>query len=124
MTAATRSLEWFTRRIFTRIITSLARTLREEDLTVVQVATLYLVDERHTMRIGQVARAINRPVPLVSRMVDDLVQRRFLVREEDPKDRRAKILTLSAKGRAFIERAGQSRVLTIVEATAGIRRTS
>lgn len=109
-------LEALTRRMFTRIISALARTLRSEDLGVVQVAALYLVDERGTLRISDVAAAVERPLAAISRPIDDLVQRGLLLRSEDPTDRRARVLRLSAKGHKFLERAGQDRVRTMVEA--------
>ncbi|HKO48609.1 MAG TPA: MarR family transcriptional regulator [Polyangiaceae bacterium] len=118
--AAQAPLEALTRRMFTRIITALARTLKSEDLDVVQVAALYLVDDRGALRIGDVAAAVDRSLTAVSRPIDDLVQRGLLLRAEDPNDRRARVLTLSAKGRKFLARAGTDRVRTMVEATASI----
>lgn len=114
------AVEAFTRRIFTRIIVGLSSTLRDEDLSVAQVATLYLVDERGKLRIGELASEIGRPLPQASRLVDDLVKRGLLVREEDEADRRARVLSLSVKGRAFITRAGESRVQTILGAGASL----
>ena len=104
--------------MFTRIITALARTLRSEDLDVVQVAALYLVDEHGSLRIGDVASAVDRPLTAMSRPIDDLVQRGLLLRAEDPNDRRARVLSLSAKGRKFLARAGADRVRTMLEAAA------
>ena len=106
--------------MFTRIITALARTLKSEDLDVVQVAALYLVDDQGAMRIGDVAAAVDRTLTAVSRPIDDLVQRGLLLRAEDPHDRRARVLTLSAKGRKFLARAGTDRVRTMLDAAAGI----
>jgi len=120
LTAAQAPLEALTRRMFTRIITALARSLRTEDLDVVQVAALYLVDERGSMRIGEVAAAVDRSLTAVSRPIDDLVQRGLLLRAEDPSDRRARVLRLSAKGSAFLMRAGKDRVRTMVEAAASM----
>jgi DNA-binding MarR family transcriptional regulator len=111
----TDAMEKFTRRMFTRIITTLARTLADEELSVGQVAALYLVDDRGTMRVSDVAEATGRALPAASRMVDDLVRRGFLEREEDPSDRRARVLTLTASGRRFITQAGADRVRTIKE---------
>jgi DNA-binding MarR family transcriptional regulator len=44
-----------------------------------------------------------------SQMVDKLVQSGYLKREEDPNDRRAKLLNLTDKGRDLIERGIQER---------------
>ena len=109
------SLEAFTRRMFTRIITGLSRSLREEELSVAQVATLYLLDEYGSRRMSDVAADLARPAPATSRMIDDLVGRKLVRRVEDPSDRRAKLLSLTAQGQSFIVRAGEARMQTIVE---------
>ena len=109
------TIERITRRMFTRIITSLSLTLQEEELSVAQVATLYLLDERGTMRIGDVASVLDRAPPAASRMIDDLVASGLVERTEDPTDRRARCLSLTAKGSKFIARAGAARVKTILE---------
>ena len=57
-------------------------------------------------------------LPTASRLVDDLVRQKLVTREEDPTDRRARILRLSAKGRTFIEKASEARMQTIVAAAA------
>lgn len=44
-----------------------------------------------------------------SQMVDKLVQSGFILREEDPTDRRAKLLNLTAKGRKLIEQGNEER---------------
>jgi MarR family transcriptional regulator for hemolysin len=111
------TIERITRRMFTRIITSLSHTLQEEELSVAQVATLYLLDEHGTMRIGDVASVLDRAPPATSRMIDDLVASGLVERKEDPTDRRARCLSLTSKGSKFIARAGEARVKTILEAT-------
>jgi DNA-binding MarR family transcriptional regulator len=110
------AVEKLTRRMFTRIISSLSRTLQEEELSVAQVAALYLLDERGTMRVGDVAAELGRAAPATSKMVDDLVENGLVDRKEDPTDRRARILSLSQKGSRFIARTGEARVKTILEA--------
>jgi DNA-binding MarR family transcriptional regulator len=82
-------LETFTRMMFTRIVTSLARTLRDEALSIGQIAGLHLVDA--LVRQGLVGRA------------------------EDADDRRVRTLTLTAEGRAFVGRIGEDRVRVILE---------
>ncbi len=110
------AVEAFTRRMFTRVIGAMARSLREEELSVAQVAAIYLVDERKQMRVGEVATELARSLPAASRLTDGLVRRGLLERKEDPVDRRARLLTLSAKGRSFLTRAGDDRVKTILAA--------
>ena len=47
--------EKLTRRMFTRIITNVARSLQEHELSVAQLALMYLLDEREAMRVGDAA---------------------------------------------------------------------
>lgn len=110
--------EALTRRMFTRIIASVARTLREHELSVAQVAALYMLDERKELRVSDVSAELELSLPTASRLVDDLVQQKLVTREEDPTDRRARILRLSAKGRTFIEKSSEARMQTIVAAAA------
>lgn len=110
--------EALTRRMFARIIASVARTLREHELSVAQVAALYMLDERKELRVSDVSAELELSLPTASRLVDDLVRQKLVTREEDPTDRRARILRLSAKGRTFIEKSSEARMQTIVAAAA------
>lgn len=47
--------------------------------------------------------------PAASQLVDKLVQAGYLARTEDPNDRRAKLLALSAKGSDFIKQGIEER---------------
>ena len=64
-----------TRRMFTRIIASVARSLREHELSVAQLAALYLLDERGTLRVGDVSEELELSLPTTSRLIDDLVRK-------------------------------------------------
>jgi DNA-binding MarR family transcriptional regulator len=107
--------ERFTRRMFARIVTSVARTLREHELSVAQLAALYLIDDRGTMRVGDVAAELVRSAPAASRMVDDLVRQGLVAREEDPTDRRARVLALTPAGHEFVALSSEARVKTMAE---------
>jgi DNA-binding MarR family transcriptional regulator len=108
-------MERFTRMMFTRIITGLARTLRDEEFTVAQIAALHLVDQEGTLRVSALAEALGLSASAGSRLVDGLVQRGLLTRAEDPQDRRARVISLSDDGRRFIERASIERVAVVEE---------
>lgn len=112
--------EKLTRRMFTRIISGVARTLQEHDLSVGQLAALYLLDERESARIGDIATELALSAPTASRLVDDLVRQKLVAREEDETDRRARVLTLTAKGRAFIAKSSEARMATIADAASEV----
>jgi DNA-binding MarR family transcriptional regulator len=109
-------IERLTRAMFTKIIANLSATLAAEDFSVAQVAALYLLDERQTLRIGELATELGRSQPSTSRLVDSLVQKKLVVRKQDTEDRRARTLQLSVKGRAMVERASIERVRTMLRA--------
>lgn len=107
-------LETFTRAMFTRIITALARTLRDEALSIAQVAALHILDQQGTSRVSDLAEQLGMSASATSRLTDALVQRDLLARAEDPDDRRAKALTVTAAGRAFVARIGEDRVQVVL----------
>lgn len=113
-------IERFTRQMFTRIITNLARTLRSDEYSVVQIAALYLLDEKQVLRVGELAVALDRSQPSASRLVDGLVARGLVARDEDPADRRVRVVRLTAEGRAIVTRASVERVRTVLGATEGL----
>jgi DNA-binding MarR family transcriptional regulator len=109
-------IERLTRAMFTKIIANLSATLAAEDFSVAQVAALYLLDERGTLRVGELATELGRSQPSTSRLVDSLVQKKLVVRKQDAEDRRARTVQLAAKGRAMVERASIERVRTMLRA--------
>ena len=56
------------------------------------------------MALGAVADALGLSLPAISRAVDGLVQRGLVKREEDPRDRRSKLVTATAAGARTFER--------------------
>ncbi|WP_437796034.1 MarR family winged helix-turn-helix transcriptional regulator [Sorangium sp. So ce693] len=108
-------LERFTRMMFSRIIAGLARALHEEDFSVAQVAALHLVDQEGPVRVTALATSLGLSASAGSRLVDGLVQRGLLARQEDPEDRRAKTLALTPLGRRFVDQASVERVRVIME---------
>jgi MarR family transcriptional regulator, transcriptional regulator for hemolysin len=112
--------EKLTRRMFTRIMTAVARTLQEHDLSVGQLAVLYLLDERATLRVSDVSAELDLSMPTASRLVDDLVRQSLVGRREDPSDRRARTLSLTTEGRAFVAKSSKARMATMAGALAEI----
>jgi MarR family transcriptional regulator, organic hydroperoxide resistance regulator len=114
------TLERFTRRMFTHLITALAQSLREQDMSVAEIAALHLVDRDRRMSIGDLAVALGSSMPAASRLASGLVDRALLVRNENPKDRRVRLLALSPQGQALIDRTSRERVGAALAAAAGM----
>jgi DNA-binding MarR family transcriptional regulator len=67
-----------------------------------QVATLYVLDVGATPTVGELAERLGRSTSVTSRLVDHMVKRGWVDRAEDPDDRRAKRVQITAKGRSFL----------------------
>ena len=81
------------------------RALQEAGISFTQLKCIGLLSEAGgPMSLGALSEELALSPAAVSRAVDGLVQRGELKREEDPDDRRSKIVSLAAKGRATYDR--------------------
>jgi DNA-binding MarR family transcriptional regulator len=79
--------------------------LQEAGISFTQLKCLGILSEAGApMSLGAVSDELALSPAAISRAVDVLVQRGELNREEDPEDRRSKIVSLAPKGRATYER--------------------
>jgi len=76
---------------------------------------MLLSDADEPMSVKAISDALGLSLPGVSRSIDGLVQRGELKREEDPRDRRCKLVSITPKGRRLYERLVEVRL-------AGVRR--
>jgi DNA-binding MarR family transcriptional regulator len=67
--------------------------------------------------ISQISDDMSITNPAASQLVDKLVHSGLLDRAEDPHDRRAKVVTISEKGRKFVKDGIEQRYLWINELT-------
>jgi len=112
------AIELISRRVFTGAIVGLTVTLREQQLSVAQMATLFLLSERSPQTLSEVAATVGLSTSAASRMVDGLVKSGLVVRREAPQDRRQRLLSLTRAGERLIERASLERVQLIKSAIA------
>ncbi len=78
------------------------QALGQSDLTLLQLGTLFLLEDGEERTVGALSELIGRSLSATSRLVDQLVKRELLRRQEDPNDRRARRVTLSPGGRKFL----------------------
>jgi len=83
--------------------------MNEADLSSSQVNVLMRLYSRGKCDVSDVAADMGVTHPAASQTVDRLVQRKLLVRTEDPNDRRFKQITLTAEGQALVERSFEAR---------------
>lgn len=82
----------------------------ELDLSTAQLKTLMTLYDAGALPIGQIAEALGIGQPTASHLVDRLVQSGFVVRTEDPVDRRRTLAELSSEG---VKLVGQLREIRI-----------
>lgn len=104
-----RHLLWSTNREF-------FTSLQDAGISFSQLKCLGLLAEAdEQLTLGALSEATGLSLPAISRAIDGLVQRSEVKRTEDPGDRRSKLLTVTARGRATYERLASVRA-------AGVRR--
>jgi MarR family transcriptional regulator for hemolysin len=118
-------------------IRSEMRSQRSPDLTVPQFRALAFIDRNKGASLSAVANHMGLTLPSTSRLVDVLIDRRLLTREDNPADRRRVKLGVTSRGLTILgnSRRGTLDYLAkklsgvsaddrkvIVEGTAAIRR--
>jgi MarR family transcriptional regulator for hemolysin len=76
---------------------------------------MLLIEAKEPMSVKAISDALGLSLPGVSRSIDAMVQRGEVTREEDPRDRRAKLVSVTPRGRKLWERLLAVRL-------AGVRR--
>lgn len=92
-----------------RVVLRLSHALRQPGsalgLTPSRYAALTALDKHGPMRAGDFADALNVSRPTMSKLIEGLLEGRWVVREPDPTDRRAAVLTLTSHGSDVLARA-------------------
>ena len=93
--------------IIMREIRSEMRSRRSPDLTVPQFRTLVFVSRNEGSSLLEVAIFMGLTSPSASRLVDVLISRGLMTREEHPSDRRRLKLGVTRRGQAVLENCTQ-----------------
>jgi DNA-binding MarR family transcriptional regulator len=89
----------------------LFRTVGELELTLTQTKLLqHLEDADRELTLKEITELVAVSLPAVSRTVDDLFRRGYVLRHEDTEDRRMKRVSLTDTGRAVILRLNAARL--------------
>jgi DNA-binding MarR family transcriptional regulator len=95
----------FVSRLLASTHRDLFAAIEKAGLSITQVKCLQVLYESDGPRsLGAVSEALGLSLPAISRAVDALVRRGDVKREEDPRDRRSKLVTLTPRGRSTSER--------------------
>lgn len=96
------------------------QALGRSDLTILQFGTLLMLEDGHARTVGELSGQIGRSMSATSRMIDQLVARELLRRQEDPDDRRARRVTISPGGRKFVRTLMRRRAAAELELMASM----
>jgi MarR family transcriptional regulator for hemolysin len=89
--------------IIMKEIRSELRSRRSPDLTVPQFRTLAFVDRNKGASLSAVANHMGLTLPSTSRLVDILINRKLLTRQDNPLDRRRVKLDVTSRGLTILE---------------------
>lgn len=91
------------------------------ELSLTQIKLLHnLEDAPDELTLKQGAELVHVSLPAASRMVDDLVRRGFVERNEDVDDRRMKRVRLTDSGRSVIRRLNAARLSGLEQFTVSL----
>ncbi len=88
-----------------RVIRKEFRSQRDPNLSLPEFRGLAFVNRKPGCSLGEIAEHIGQEPPSASKLVEHLVQRGLLTREEDPEDRRRLHLTILPAGKNSIDAA-------------------
>jgi len=91
------------------------RSQRPADLTEPQFRTMGFLCHNEGISLSGMAEEFGLTLPTVSKMVDGLVKRELVLREENPRDRRRVTLRLTEKGRSVFEAAKRNTNARLAE---------
>lgn len=98
------SLEKFVQRIFSLAGSSTADLLVESDLSFSQARTLFVLGHHHEpMAINEIAKQLGLSVAAAGRNIEHMVKVGILKRDENPEDRRVKLVSLSDRGWQIVD---------------------
>jgi DNA-binding MarR family transcriptional regulator len=85
------------------------RAMDDHELSVAQMATLMLLEAEGSSTVGDLANDLGRSLSATSRLLDQMVRRDLISRQEAEHDRRVKRVTLAEHGRELIGRVQRRR---------------
>src|ERR1044071_5860235 len=85
------------------------RFAKSTGLSMPQFSVLMQLHYRGACGMSKISEGYDITPAAASQLVDTLVQSGFIQRVEDPADRRAKLLSLTDKGKAFIHQGTEER---------------
>ncbi|MFB9994867.1 MarR family winged helix-turn-helix transcriptional regulator [Deinococcus oregonensis] len=92
------------RHISSRVMTGMQDELQERDLSFTQMTALHQLRALSPLTVTQLSERTRLSVPAASHLVERLVQRGLAGRQENPENRREKLVALTDDGRDVLTR--------------------
>jgi DNA-binding MarR family transcriptional regulator len=103
------------------------RVMEETGLSLTQCKAILeiggLGEAMPSCQLKELAERLGASTPAMSRAVDDLVKKKLVTRVEDPDDRRARRIALTAKGREVVDRIVTVRMKGVTAFAASLSAT-
>ncbi len=99
-----------------RVVRAQMRSHRAADLSVPEFRTCAFLNGHAGASLSDLADHIGLTLPTMSKLVEGLVERKMVIREFDPIDRRRVTLTLTGRGRSILQTAVASSQAYLAEA--------
>ncbi|MCF3639460.1 MarR family transcriptional regulator [Rhizobium sp. TRM95111] len=100
-------------KLYHQVSRLLNECMMDEGVSLARSKFLLLLDCQGPLRSTDIASALGFAPRTVTEAIDGLERDKLVVREPDPKDRRAKIVSITAMGRTVINAAQQPQHKTI-----------
>lgn len=91
------------------------RVMREHNLSMPQTVTLIFLQKRGGASLSEISNVLNLSLGGASHMVDDLVDRGYVHRVEDVRDRRHKHISLAQSGEEFCHTVIEGRLHRVAQ---------
>ena len=92
------------------------------DLSVAQLRVLLVLQSQGPSRMSDIASVTGVTLPTATGVVDNLVKKDFVAREDDPQDRRLVICKLALKGQQLMHKLWKSGKIGITNLVEGLSR--
>lgn len=93
----------FCQAVLFRVLKPALDELAKQDLTQVQLSCIRFVHQHPEPSVGMIADGLGVSAAAAAKLIDRLVKKNFLIREEDPQDRRVLKIKLTAEGLKLLE---------------------
>lgn len=103
-TSLQNNLYWQLLKVAINAKHGLMRIAEKHNITVMQMYTLCLLESDKSIPMNSLSWMLNCDASNVTGLVDKLFQNKYIKREENPDDRRAKMIMLTPKGAKLCEK--------------------